>query len=207
MGSLDLEQLVRQLTAPERPHARMLVGVDGPGASGKSTLAELIRERLTGAVVVHVDDFFLPSAVRDSRAGLTGELFDLPRLEREVLVPVSTGAGCAYRRYDWDSDTLAEDLAVPAGVPVIVEGVYSLSRRLRAYYSYKIYCRASHDLRLERGVERDGEAMRAVWTDEWMPQETRYEASEDPVAGTDLVVDSSRPGSGSDVFDVVYAGS
>lgn len=205
MSSLDIDQLVRRITAPDLPFGRAFVGVDGPGASGKSTLADLIRERIPGAVVVHVDDFFFPSNVRNSRAGQTGALFDLPRLKREVLLPVSVGKTSMYQRYDWDSDTLSEDVAVPAGAPVIVEGVYSLSRQLRPYYSYRIYCRASHDLRLERGVRRDGEPMRTTWTDEWMPQEARYEDSEDPASCADLVVDSSQPRASAVVFEVVRA--
>lgn len=203
--ALNLDRLVQSITAIDRGQRSILVGIDGPGASGKSTLAEMIRRRMDSAVVVHVDEFFLPSAVRDSRAGQTGELFDLPRLERQVLVPARGGSAFTYQRYDWADDSLAEHRAVPAAAPVIVEGVYALSRRLRGYYSYTIYCCADHDLRLQRGVERDGESMRATWTDEWMPQEARYEAREDPRSVADLVVDSSQSRTGVAEFGIVDA--
>src|SRR5207249_2725946 len=99
--------------AADRP--RILVGIDGPGAAGKSTLAGLLAGHLPGAAVVHVDDFYLPAALRESRAGEVGALFDLPRLARQVVLPAAAGSALRYQRYDWESDVLADWVEVPAG--------------------------------------------------------------------------------------------
>ena len=91
-----------------------LVGVDGPGASGKTTFARELAERL-GAAVVRADDFHLPSGERTD--GIGGE-YDWRRLEADVLVPLSEGRGARYQRYDWPSDTLAEWCEVASDKPV-----------------------------------------------------------------------------------------
>ncbi|MGW9673400.1 hypothetical protein ACWGUN_09545 [Streptomyces koyangensis] len=61
-----------------------LLGVDGPGASGKSTLAGQLARHLPEAHVVHVDDFYLPSADRPRPGAQPGAPvvpgFDLRRL-------------------------------------------------------------------------------------------------------------------------------
>jgi uridine kinase len=83
-----------------------------------------------------------------------------------------------------------------AGAVVLVEGVYSASALLRAYFDYRIWVDCPYEMRLQRGVERDGEQMRAVWVEQWMPAEDRYALAERPDANVDLVLDGS--GSGGD---------
>lgn len=188
---LDVDELAETIINTGRNRPRVLVGIDGPGASGKSTLAGLLAHRIDSAAVVHVDDFCLPSVVRHSRAGQAGALYDLPRLAEQVVRPAATGSSLRYQRYDWVADRLADWIEVEAGVPLIVEGVYALQQRLRESYSYAVFCRAAADVRLRRGLERDGEEARSLWVDEWMPAEDDYLAVERPDDFADLVTDSS----------------
>lgn len=188
---LDLDALAAAVVRTGRGRPRLLVGIDGPGASGKSTLAGLLAERIDSAEVVHVDDFYLPSAIRDSRAGEVGALFDLPRLADQVVLPAAAGGPLRYQRYDWDRDRLEEWWEIGAGVPVIVEGVFSLHQGLRGHYTYGVFCRADRTVRLRRGLDRDGEQARSMWEDQWMPAEDRYAAAQRPDDLADLVVDSS----------------
>ncbi len=176
-----------------------MVGIDGPGAAGKSTVADLLAARLRDAVVVNVDDFYLPSDVRDLRAGHVGSEFDLPRLGQQVLRPASTGGHVRYQRYDWGTDSLAEWVDVPDGVPLVVEGVYCLERALRDAYTFTVFCRADAAVRLRRGLDRDGEGARAVWVEQWMPAEDAYVAEQRPDQFADVVLDSSTGGAGAEV--------
>ena len=57
-----LPVFVRLAAQPGRPGARTLA-IDGRAAAGKSTAAALLAAAL-GAGVVHMDDFFLPAALR-----------------------------------------------------------------------------------------------------------------------------------------------
>jgi uridine kinase len=188
---LDIGELAAAVTRQAVGRPRILVGIDGPGASGKSTLAGLLAEQLSGAAVVHVDDFHLPSAMGGTRAGEVGALFDLPRLACQVVVPAAGGSALRYQRYDWDRDVLAEWTEVPADAAVIVEGVYCLERRLRDACTYTVFCRCDPVVRLRRGLDRDGERARSMWVDEWMPAEDEYLVREHPDEFANLVVDSS----------------
>src|ERR1700676_1649705 len=101
----DLAAAIRRRSAGRH---RVLVGVDGPGASGKSTLAKLLAAEMPGTTVVHVDDFYLPSALQGSRDGQIAPHFDWPRLVDQVIKPAATGGHVRYQRYNWDTDSLDE---------------------------------------------------------------------------------------------------
>ena len=83
---------------------------------------------------------------------------------------------------------------MPADAVVLLEGVYSTSELLRLYCDYTIWIECPYDVRLRRGLERDGESMRATWVDHWMPAEDRYVEAEHPEAKADLVIDGSGRG-------------
>ena len=161
--------------------ALYLVGIGGRGGAGKSTLAQ----RFVGAQVVGTDEFW------------DGEDFDLGRLEREVLRPLRRGETARFRSYDWAARRPrdVERVVEPRGV-VVVEGVCALHRRFRDAYDLRIWVAAPRDVRLARGVERDGEAARRTWEEVWMPREERYVAEDDPVSAAHLVVDGATPTSG-----------
>ena len=188
---LNVDELAEAVARKAAGRPRILIGIDGPGASGKSTLASLLVNRLSKAEIVQVDDFYLPTPMRASRVGEVGARFDLPRLAEHVVRPAASGRGLRYQRYDWDRDSLWDWIELPADVPVIVEGVYCLQLDLRPPYTYTIFCQGDSEVRLRRGLERDGEEARALWVDEWMPEEDRYVSAEHPDDFATLLVDSS----------------
>jgi uridine kinase len=182
----EIEEIARDLSA-RGGHAEHLIGIDGPGAAGKSTLAGELGGVL-GAHVVAADDFYLPTARRPERLA---DHYDWRRLEQEVLLPVLTDRPVRYRRYDWTRDALAEWHAVPAGRPVIVEGVYVLRPGLRPYFTYTIWVDTPREVRLRRGLERDGADARAQW-DAWMHSEDEYVRDVDPAQTADRRVAGAR---------------
>ncbi|MFD6876534.1 MULTISPECIES: hypothetical protein [unclassified Streptomyces] len=69
-----------------------------------------------------------------------------------------------------------------------MEGVHTLHADLRHLYTYRVFCDAPRELRLSRGLERDGEEARSPWVDEWMPAEDRYLAAHRPHRHADIVL-------------------
>ncbi|WP_163554632.1 uridine kinase family protein, partial [Candidatus Frankia alpina] len=189
--TVDIAVLAERIIRAAAARPRVLVGIDGPGAAGKSTLAGQLAAAIPSAHVVHVDDFYLPSSRRTERRGAIGPLVDLPRLADQVAIPGGAGAALRYQRYDWIKDDLAEWIQVPAGASLIVEGVYCLERKLRACYTFTVFCQAEPALRLARGLQRDGEGSRDQWVNEWMPAENEYMALQRPDHFAQMVVDSS----------------
>lgn len=151
----------------------ILVGIGGHGASGKTTLAR----RIPGAQIVSTDEFW------------DGAAFDIERLSREVVMPLSSGTVARFASYDWSArESRGSRTVEPAGV-VVVEGVCALHRILREAYAVRVWVEAPSDVRLARAVLRDGEAARSTWVDVWMPSEDRYVERDDPIACAHLVVD------------------
>ena len=106
----------------------------------------------------------------------------------EVVSPLSGGAVARFSSYDWAARAQRGFRTVePVGI-VVVEGVCALHRTLRAAYAVRVWLDAPADVRLERGVKRDGEAARATWVEKWMPSEDRYVESDDPVRCAHLVI-------------------
>ncbi|WP_370541796.1 hypothetical protein [Alicyclobacillus sp. SO9] len=70
--------------------------------------------------------------------------------------------------------SLADWHTVPLGGIVIVEGVYSLRKELFDQYDLSIWIDCPRDVRLSRGLERDGEEARDLWENQWMIAEDMY---------------------------------
>lgn len=188
--STGMEALVHDLTRLKADRALLLVGVDGGGGSGKSTLAHILETSLPEASHVHIDDFYLPSAVR--RRGTVDGFFDWKRLRRQVILPLLAGLPAAYERYDWPTDVLAETVTIPARGFVIVEGVSCTRPELRNAYDLRIWVEAPQELRLARGIGRDGEESTDNWN-YWMAVDAHYAETMKPWAHAHVVIDGAVP--------------
>lgn len=153
------------------------VGIDGKGASGKTTLANRIAAAVPPAVVIHNDDF--------ARPGRPG--WDRDRFVRQVLEPLQAGRPGRYQRWDLDADAGAEWHTVPVGVPVILEGVSSTDVRLPVPWDFTIWIEVQAAVRRARIVERDGAALWQTWLTDWIPSEDAYVADQRPQDRVDLV--------------------
>ena len=76
---------------------------------------------------------------------------------------------------------------------VIIEGVSSMRKELGQYWDFGVWVEAPYELRLARGVTRDGERMDTQWRDVWMPEEQEYFDAQRPDKKADLIVDGTRP--------------
>jgi uridine kinase len=121
-----------------------------------------------------------------------GADFELSRLHAEVITPLCEGRTARYRGFDWDRREPYPDERVvePHGV-VVVEGVCALHRDFRDAYDLRIWVEAPYEVRLARGVARDGAEARDTWVNTWMPREEAYIERDDPVSAAHLVVDGS----------------
>ncbi len=153
------------------------VGIGGHGGAGKSTLAA----RIPGAQIVGTDEFW------------DGEGFELTRLRSEVFDPLGAGREARFESWDWVHRRPGGARAVsPEGI-VVVEGVCALHRMFRDDYDVRVWVDAPYDVRLERGVARDGEEARATWVERWIPMEERYVERDDPISCAHVVVDGGGP--------------
>lgn len=191
----SLVDLTNHLAALSNSKPLVIVGIDGCGGAGKSTLARKLQQSLSGVTIVHKDDFHFQShlIIKGERTTKPiGADLDWKRLREQVLEPLSKGRAGYYQRYDWPSDQLAEWHTVPVKGIIVIEGVYSTRPELRDYYDFTIWVDTPKETRLARGVERDGEASRDWWIHHWMVDEDFYIDKCKPYEKADLVVNGTQ---------------
>ena len=184
MSADDVSRLAAAvLAAPPLLGPVRLVCGDGPAGAGKTTLAAALADRLAvaGAVVgvVHLDDLY------EGWAGLDA-VWD--RVEGQVLAPLAAGRPARYRRFDWGAGRFGERVELPVPQVLVLEGCGSAPRAVDGRAALRIFVDAPADVRLARGVARDGEHLRAEWV-RWQVAEQRVFARESTRSRADVVVD------------------
>jgi len=170
----DALAAIRRSEAPEGMRCRV-VAVDGPGGAGKSSLSEWLAAEL-GAPVVHTDDF----------ASWDNPIEWWPTLLEKVLRPLAAGHPARYLPNSWGGPARDQVTVEPQDF-VILEGVTASRAAFRPYLAYRIWIETPRQLRLKRGIERDGEEMRRQWL-KCMEEEDRYVEQERPEEHADLVL-------------------
>lgn len=156
---------------------RLLVTVDGPCASGKTTLAERLAA-VWDAAVLHTDDFVIPHARKTpERLAVPGGNCDSERLAAEILAPWSAGQTPVYRRYDCHADRLLPPETLPDVPVLILEGSYCNLPVLRAHADLRLFVNTPEAVRMARLARRESPASLAMFRARWIPLENAYFAA------------------------------
>lgn len=170
----------RVLAAPATLGTGRLVCIDGPAGSGKTTLAAALADVVPDAQVVHCDDLLRG----------WGGLAELADTVATLLAPLSSGRFGRWRRWDWLADGWSETHEVAPGGLLVLEGVGSWSPAIAGLVGQLAWVEAAPDLRLDRGIARDGEGMRARW-EQWRLDEDDLFARLGTRAHADVLVDTT----------------
>lgn len=143
------------MSAPPTLGAGRLVCVDGPAGSGKTTLASaLVRDiGVRHTSVLHMDDVY---------EGWTGLDAGMATMS-SVVDALRVGGPGRYRRYDWHAGAYAEEHLVEPVDVLVVEGVGAGGSAYDDAITCLVWVETPSDVRLRRGLERDGEGARDHW--------------------------------------------
>jgi uridine kinase len=158
MSVLRLDDVLAEVMERTSESGIRIIGVDGPQGSGKSTLATRISARID-APLVQMDDFV-------SWVDLIGWW---PRFEAQVLNPLLSGNDGHFQVRDWENDELGTSLngwkTVRWSPVVVLEGLTCTRAAIADRLACRIWVEAPYDVRLRRGLERDGDTHRDLWLD------------------------------------------
>lgn len=160
-----------------------VIAIDGPSGAGKTTFAaavadELLKRTGTRPQVVHMDDIF---------PGWDGLAAAVGLVTETVLEPLSHGKDGRFRRWDWLAGERAEWVEVPRADWLVLEGVGCGSRPCRPHLAALAWVEADRDVRMARGMHRDGESFRPHW-ERWALQEQELFTAEGTRANADVIL-------------------
>lgn len=166
-----MEQLLKQIKKLKKSKNRIIIGIDGPAASGKSTLANHLAKDFNGTVF-HMDDYFLTDDLRTTdRLGTPGGNVDYERMHKEIFANLSDSK-VKYKKYNCMTK-LFEDKSVEVQNVVIIEGVYSHRPEFKRYYDLSVYLEIDNDEQLSRLTKRNAKLIDR-FINEWLPMEQKY---------------------------------
>lgn len=186
------------------------VAVDGPDASGKTTLADELAARIDDrrpVVRIGIDGFHLPRE-RRHRRDLAGDgyyldSFDYEALRKHVLEPFAPGADRRYRSavfdYRTDSPLPAPTRQAPPESVLLFDGVFLLRPELRDWWDLRIFVHASPDEVLRRASKRDADLMGGTtevlrrYEQRYLPGQRLYRETARPEQHADVVIDNDDP--------------
>ena len=133
--------------------AGILITIDGPAGSGKTTLADeiasLIEREKKSVNIIHLDSLY-----NGWDGALTGGM--RTRMRNEVLPAIASGSNYELPSYDWLIDQWGEPQQFTPADFTILEGVGASQKVVRPYSSLAIWIEVSAELAMDRVLERDG---------------------------------------------------
>jgi len=160
----DLDSIAARIAAIEGTGGRPLIAIDGIGASGKSAFAAQLASLVQGppVVMLHVDDFFNPSAVRHARGRQSPDGFWLDAYNYQALInwalrPVKhTGAYCeGSLDHDLDRTFQPPSRQAPEQAVVLVEGTFLHRDELQKFWDFSLFLDVPFDIAAQRMTDRD----------------------------------------------------
>ena len=150
------------------------VAIDGRCASGKTTLARALQEKIDCNVFA-MDDYFLrPEQRTAERLSEAGGNVDRERFLREILLPVSQRKNVTYRPFCCSTMSLSKEISVETKPVTIIEGSYCCHPELIDLYDLKVFMDIDPALQLDRLIKRNGEEKTKKFVTRWIPLEENY---------------------------------
>ncbi|HSH31098.1 MAG TPA: hypothetical protein VK963_00310 [Candidatus Saccharimonadales bacterium] len=191
---MKVEQIAAEIKQNPPTRKPILIGIEGFGGSGKTTVAERLKTALGNAYVIGIDDFIVKERLLEHSPEEVG--FDRARLEQQVLVPAHNGQPIKYQRLEWVENRLSDPISVPPVDCLIIEGISSCHPDIAKYYDYKIWVEAPIEVAKQRGKQRDAGNENEQHWDLWAKNDLAYQAKYHPEQQADFVIDNTKARAG-----------
>lgn len=147
-------------------HRPFIVGIDGLGGSGKTTLSRSLKQELMLAkcdtVILHMDDYIVE---KGDRYGTGSEewyeyyalQWNIEQLRKELFQRLHGGCdSITLPFYESSTDSVVSKTIHLDGVRmVLIEGVFLQRKEWRNFFDYMIFLDCPPELRTEKVIGRD----------------------------------------------------
>lgn len=181
---MNIDEIVKKISSLKIKDKTLLIAIDGFGGSGKTTLAQKLKNNFENATIVQIDDFYSHQLKRADRE----------RILHEVIKPLQENILARYQVYDWEKKKLTQWVEMKPGGLVIIEGVSAMHPDF-GKYDVTIWVDCSQEEAAQRGIARDINEHKVdttqQWRNDWMPQEKEYVEEHKPKDKADFIVDGT----------------
>jgi uridine kinase len=201
-----LDTVAGRINGLQAHQPRVLLGIDGPDAAGKTTLADDLATLLgASAIRASIDDFEHPAEhrIRHGRGGDTyyRNGFDHQTFRAVLLEPFAAGAHLVVTKWRDPHTGVPHEVTVevPARAILVADGVFLQRPELRELWSYVVYLKVDPAVSLERARTRDlgwtgsVEEIELGYRVRYLPGQQIYRDAVDPETLADLLVDNTDP--------------
>lgn len=157
-----------------------VIGIDGRGGAGKTTLAEMLRAVVPGSAIVHTDDVAWNHACFDWGGVLAGN----------ILRPLHEGRAVDFRPDAWIAHGRPGSITVPAGADVVwVEGTGVIRGELASWLDASIYLQGDLGEQERLLSARDGDSPeQREHVANWLLEELPFLLREQPWSRADMII-------------------
>ncbi len=141
--------MVTILSAARAREGRVVIGVTGAVAAGKSTLA-----RGLSSLVVSTDHYLPDYDATPEHARDLPESSDLPRLARD-LASLAAGASTLIPQWSFDSHSRVGEQRIESAQVIVCEGLHALHAIPRAHINIAVFVQAASSVRWQRAQTRE----------------------------------------------------
>ena len=187
------------------------VAIDGPPASGKTTLADEVAGLLRGwgrnVIRATVDDFVFPREQRYRRGEFSAEgcyfdAHDIETLNRVLLDPLGPGGDRRFQHniYDHAADVALSPPVTTAHADsvLIFDGVFLMRPELVDRWDLRTFVSTELEKTVHRALMRDGQGSASAdverrWRERYIPSQRLYFSITRPDTHADFVVHNDVP--------------
>ena len=201
---MEITNIFKQIEKLYNKSKTIIVGIDGLGGAGKSTISELLFNRFNekyNITVLHIDDFIHPKVIRYNSNFAEWECYynlqwRYDYLLDQIIRPLQNGNDFSKKieLYDKVNDTyFLQQIDIPVGSIVIIEGIFLQREELQGVFDYVIYMDISEKTRLIRVLKRDvyignEQQIRYKYENRYFPAERFYVKNCNPAEKSDYII-------------------
>lgn len=166
-----------------RKEGLILIAIDGPAGSGKTSLANQLSNKLNSVTTIHMDDLY--NGWEDA---LTATL--TKHLEEWITYPLKEHQGVKYQKFNWASNEYGPSVEVRDIEILILEGVGAAQTMIRQQADLTIWIEVGPQIGLARVLNRDG-AQILPYMLKWQERERAHFLQDQTKENCQIFVDGS----------------
>jgi uridine kinase len=163
------DDIIRNLKSKNR----LIIGIDGMSTSGKTVMANRLKDDMD-AGVIHMDDFFLQDHQRSpQRMKEVAGNIDYERFDQQVVSAIKNNHTIGYQAYDCQTKKMTNKVIDKSFKILIIEGAYALRKEWLDLYDLSYLMLIDPQIQLNRLEKRNPDMIQS-FINQWIPMENTY---------------------------------